>query len=52
MEIMISPEELANGEMSETHLDQAVHAIRIGRICHPIRHHIACPFGSGPREDG
>ena len=28
MEITISPEELANGEMSQTHLDQAVHAIR------------------------
>ena len=27
MEIMISSEELANGEMSQTHLDQAVHAI-------------------------
>ena len=28
MEITISPEELANDEMSETHLNQAVHAIR------------------------
>ena len=28
MEITISPEELANGEMSETHRDQAVHAVR------------------------
>jgi hypothetical protein len=28
MEITISHEELANGEMSETHLNQAVHAIR------------------------
>ena len=28
MEITISPEELANGEMSQTHLDQAVRAIR------------------------
>ena len=27
MEITISPEELANGEMSETHLNQSVHAI-------------------------
>ena len=28
MEITIDPEELANGEMSPTHLDRAVHAIR------------------------
>ena len=28
MEITMSPEELVNGEMSETHLNQAVHAIR------------------------
>ena len=28
MEITISPEELTNGKMSETHLNQAVHAIR------------------------
>ena len=52
MEITISPEELANGEMSQTHLGQAVHAIRDGRICHPIRHHITRPFGSAARKDG
>ena len=28
MEITISPKELSNGEMAQTHLDQAVHAIR------------------------
>ena len=52
MEIAISPEELANDEMSQTHLDQAVSAIRTRRICYPIRHHIARPSGSASRKDG
>ena len=40
MEITISPEELANGEMSETHLNQAVHAsARMGMSSYQTLYH-------------